>query len=97
MEGEALGLFSRIADDLANVNSVCPGFLKTDIARTFSMQFVLHFFYWMKAIPTYVSANTLVLLGTTTPEQHGEFHRPYFTDEQYAKWGEKRSSPDELY
>jgi hypothetical protein len=97
MEGEALGLFSRIADDLANVNSVCPGFLNTDIAQTFSIQFVLHFFYWMKTIPTDVSADTLVSLGTTTPEQHGEFHRPYFTDEQYAKWGEKHSSPDELY
>ena len=91
-EGEAFtGLFSRGAEDNVFdrlspiVNSVCPGFVKTDIARTFSMQFILQIFYWMKATPTDFGANTLVLLGTTTPEQHGEFHRPYFTDEQYAK------------
>lgn len=66
------------------INSVCPGFVKTDIARGFSIQLLIQFFFWMKAVPVDVGANSLVLLGTTTPEQHGKFFRPYYTDEEYA-------------
>lgn len=67
------------------VSSVCPGFVKTDIGRGYSFQLFLQFFFWMKAMPTDVGAKALVMLGTTTPEQHGQFRRPYLTDEQYEK------------
>lgn len=67
------------------VNSVCPGFVKTDIARGFSFQFLLQFFLWMKALPTDVGARSLVLLGATAPGLHGQFRQPYFTEEKYKR------------
>ena len=78
------------------MNSVCPGFVKTDIGRGFSLQLILQFFYWMKENPTDVGANTLVLLAATTPEQHGQFRRPYFTDRATCEVSPGISLQDEL-
>ncbi|KAH7355449.1 hypothetical protein BKA65DRAFT_498436 [Rhexocercosporidium sp. MPI-PUGE-AT-0058] len=71
------------------VNIVCPGMIRTNIARDFAnkgfffkiVEAVLMFFI---TNPADVGARSLVLIATTTPDQHGTFRNPMLTKEEYA-------------
>ncbi|KAF8850073.1 NAD(P)-binding protein [Acephala macrosclerotiorum] len=74
------------------VNSVCPGIVHTGIARSFGggglVQSYIAWAYMsvaLKAVPADVGSRSLVVAGKMGPEEHGKFHRPYLTDEEYAK------------
>jgi hypothetical protein len=93
MEGKGLQLVTTKLTNSPSpiINTVCPGLIKTNIARSFAekrffYKLATHLFLWLKANPADVGAKSLVLVATTTPEQHGMFRRPYMTDKEYAKY-----------
>ncbi|KAG4437048.1 hypothetical protein IFR05_007462 [Cadophora sp. M221] len=70
------------------VNIVCPGMIRTNIARDFASKGI--FFKIAEAVimsiicnPVDVGARSLVLIATTTPDQHGTFRNPMLTKDEY--------------
>lgn len=63
--------------------------IRTNIARDFVgrgylFKLIEMFYMSMKANPADVGARSLILVATTTPDQHGAFKSPVLTDEEYA-------------
>jgi hypothetical protein len=70
------------------VNVVCPGRVSSNLPRDFAAKSILHrglVAIWKNftTLPTDVGARQLVLVGTTSPAEHGKFIRPYMTDAEY--------------
>ncbi len=63
------------------VNSVCPGYIRTNIAHAFGeknpfMTPIIALFFFLKCNPADVGARSLVKLGNTAIEEHGKFKTP---------------------
>tara|TARA_R110002060_G_scaffold22499_3_gene30488 strand:- start:328 stop:915 length:588 start_codon:yes stop_codon:yes gene_type:complete len=70
------------------VNIVCPGMIRTNIARGFAnkgtfFKLIEALFMYIRCNPADVGARSLVLMGTTTKEEHGTFRNPMLSREEY--------------
>ncbi|KAH9209149.1 hypothetical protein DL95DRAFT_467086 [Leptodontidium sp. 2 PMI_412] len=70
-------------------NIVCPGMIRTNIARDFASK--SFFFKIVEAVfmsilsnPADVGARSLVLIASTTLDQHGTFRNPILMKDEYA-------------
>lgn len=72
------------------VNAVCPGVIRTNIGHGFAdirgwwARPLVWLWQLVKAAPTVEGTKCLVNLATTKEEEHGQFKRPWLTDEEYA-------------
>ncbi|KAH7411510.1 hypothetical protein BKA64DRAFT_663616 [Cadophora sp. MPI-SDFR-AT-0126] len=89
----ALELSKLAIDDDGNpspiINIVCPGMIRTNIARGFANKGPLYklieaAFMFIRCNPADVGARSLVLMGDTTKEEHGTFRNPMLSREEYA-------------
>ncbi|KAK0119363.1 hypothetical protein ONS95_010815 [Cadophora gregata] len=70
------------------INIVCPGMIRTNIARDFANKgffnkLVAMLFMYIRCNPADVGARSLVLMGITKEEEHGTFRNPMLTREEY--------------
>ena len=72
------------------VNVVCPGPVKSDLARQLTEKGILQgimvrIWFTVKCLSTDVGARALVMAAKTITEENGKFVRFYMTDAEYEK------------
>lgn len=65
--------------------------IRTNIARGFASKGFIYkmvetIFMFIRANPADVGARSLVLIATTTPEEHGTFRNPMLTRVEYTEY-----------
>jgi hypothetical protein len=84
-------MLTRTSSSNPVVNSICPGPVRSDLAREFSdrgalQRGIINALFARTHNNTEVGTRPIVLAATVPPEDNGKFIQPYWSEAEYEKY-----------